>query len=105
MLCRPWPGTGQRSSQSCMFLLGVRPVREALAQPCGLQRAGLLEDRVGDRADVRVDALEVVDDVQVQRAGLDRLQGLAGEAPQVGVDRKSTRLNSSHSQISYAVFC
>src|SRR2546430_13731596 len=27
---------------------------------------------------------------------------LAGE---VDVDRKSTRLNSSHSQISYAVFC
>src|SRR2546430_10634796 len=23
----------------------------------------------------------------------------------IGVDRKSTRLNSSHSQISYAVFC
>src|SRR2546430_12495146 len=28
------------------------------------------------------------------------------EAPKVGLgDRKSTRLNSSHSQISYAVFC
>src|SRR2546430_8260807 len=25
--------------------------------------------------------------------------------PSCGVDRKSTRLNSSHSQISYAVFC
>src|SRR2546430_3714682 len=25
--------------------------------------------------------------------------------PQAGLDRKSTRLNSSHSQISYAVFC
>src|SRR2546427_10164203 len=25
--------------------------------------------------------------------------------PDVEVDRKSTRLNSSHSQISYAVFC
>src|SRR2546430_7929256 len=25
--------------------------------------------------------------------------------PALGVDRKSTRLNSSHSQISYAVFC
>src|SRR2546427_9414962 len=25
--------------------------------------------------------------------------------PPAGVDRKSTRLNSSHSQISYAVFC
>src|SRR2546427_4830852 len=27
------------------------------------------------------------------------------EAPQLREDRKSTRLNSSHSQISYAVFC
>src|SRR2546430_16381312 len=25
--------------------------------------------------------------------------------PRIGSDRKSTRLNSSHSQISYAVFC
>src|SRR2546430_13551345 len=25
--------------------------------------------------------------------------------PGTGIDRKSTRLNSSHSQISYAVFC
>src|SRR2546427_3503508 len=25
--------------------------------------------------------------------------------PALGLDRKSTRLNSSHSQISYAVFC
>src|SRR5205085_12095973 len=31
----------------------------------------------------------------------DRLEVLAG----LGEDRKSTRLNSSHSQISYAVFC
>src|SRR2546430_4070285 len=30
-----------------------------------------------------------------------RLAQLRGE----GLDRKSTRLNSSHSQISYAVFC
>src|SRR5688572_31521049 len=27
------------------------------------------------------------------------------DLPVAGVDRKSTRLNSSHSQISYAVFC
>src|SRR2546430_7028246 len=33
-------------------------------------------------------------------------QHQAGPAlPQIGQDRKSTRLNSSHSQISYAVFC
>src|SRR2546427_8509005 len=28
-----------------------------------------------------------------------------GEAQRIKLDRKSTRLNSSHSQISYAVFC
>src|SRR2546427_2264527 len=28
-----------------------------------------------------------------------------GESPATRLDRKSTRLNSSHSQISYAVFC
>src|SRR3989475_12602497 len=33
-----------------------------------------------------------------------RLRGTA-QAGRVGRDRKSTRLNSSHSQISYAVFC
>src|SRR5688572_31491854 len=32
------------------------------------------------------------------------VQLVAGE-PDVSQDRKSTRLNSSHSQISYAVFC
>src|SRR2546430_7075109 len=32
-----------------------------------------------------------------------RLHGFKSVAP--GIDRKSTRLNSSHSQISYAVFC
>src|SRR5206468_10585176 len=30
---------------------------------------------------------------------------MQGEDPQCGRDRKSTRLNSSHDQISYAVFC
>src|SRR2546430_8034272 len=30
---------------------------------------------------------------------------IAAHAPSLGGDRKSTRLNSSHSQISYAVFC
>src|SRR2546427_7990730 len=36
-----------------------------------------------------------------QRARPDGKQSGAG----AGLDRKSTRLNSSHSQISYAVFC
>src|SRR2546421_5571788 len=32
-------------------------------------------------------------------------EGLRGLGPESFVDRKSTRLNSSHDQISYAVFC
>src|SRR2546430_13406366 len=31
--------------------------------------------------------------------------GIAGSCLGAALDRKSTRLNSSHSQISYAVFC
>src|SRR2546430_7768012 len=34
-----------------------------------------------------------------------RRNGACRTAPCTGTDRKSTRLNSSHSQISYAVFC
>src|SRR2546430_2978556 len=34
-----------------------------------------------------------------------RICGVPVSRPSVTLDRKSTRLNSSHSQISYAVFC
>src|SRR5688572_30878924 len=34
-----------------------------------------------------------------------RVADLRGRQPDSDLDRKSTRLNSSHSQISYAVFC
>src|SRR2546430_10328037 len=39
------------------------------------------------------------------RAGVPEYMALDHTGPRVAVDRKSTRLNSSHSQISYAVFC
>src|SRR2546428_4394760 len=35
----------------------------------------------------------------------ERLLGEPRHADELGLDRKSTRLNSSHDQISYAVFC
>src|SRR2546430_4763591 len=41
----------------------------------------------------------------VRRAGERVTAALGGEIERGGQDRKSTRLNSSHSQISYAVFC
>src|SRR3712207_7266934 len=52
--------------------------------------------------------------VPVAVAGTDGCAGLHGRRPQLpgvgqtvadGQDRKSTRLNSSHANISYAVFC
>src|SRR2546430_15585025 len=42
---------------------------------------------------------------QLGRQGAGRLRGGQTCAGRASQDRKSTRLNSSHSQISYAVFC
>src|SRR2546430_11365414 len=57
------------------------------------------------------DALPIYDDttwfydVRTSAQPVDREETLTRRGERVGVDRKSTRLNSSHSQISYAVFC
>src|SRR5688572_31966104 len=40
-----------------------------------------------------------------RRCGVLGTQWHPCESHHLGIDRKSTRLNSSHSQISYAVFC
>src|SRR5688572_31784294 len=39
------------------------------------------------------------------RAAIEQVAGALGHRTKRVEDRKSTRLNSSHSQISYAVFC
>src|SRR5688572_32111458 len=45
-------------------------------------------------------------DARVADRHLDLVAPLLGDEPDASaIDRKSTRLNSSHSQISYAVFC
>src|SRR3712207_8762117 len=60
-----------------------------------------------DRLDLRPEGAEPVPQRQVPLARphrvLRRLHGGEGEGRQG--DRKSTRLNSSHANISYAVFC
>src|SRR3712207_8031508 len=70
----------------------VRPVRRAVLQR---ELPRLLEEHVDDRALRRGDD-DVLDDLLL----LDAAAVAAGE-----LDRKSTRLNSSHANISYAVFC
>src|SRR2546430_6917656 len=46
-----------------------------------------------------------IDDVDAVAPAVEHRRDQLRRVLQVGVDRKSTRLNSSHSQISYAVFC
>src|SRR5688572_32714974 len=77
-----------------------RSAPRAVAGPCLLfQQHGLVREGAATAA-------VLLRDAQAQQAEL------TGLAPQfavdlllLGLDRKSTRLNSSHSQISYAVFC
>src|SRR2546430_10463511 len=60
-----------------------------------------LAEAVGDEEAVKArQVLRVAGDL-----GADPNVGRHREGVQVCADRKSTRLNSSHSQISYAVFC
>src|SRR2546430_11494959 len=83
-----------------------RPPRSTLFPYTTLFRSGLL--RVWRGGDEAADA--ETDRRRARPARVDRVprdqQQVHGDATRpVRVDRKSTRLNSSHSQISYAVFC
>ena len=93
--------------QRCFGLRREQELDRASADPCVdafhhalLFGRTLLGDRVGD-------VLRVIDWLANGGAGLDldlaRLHALGHSAG--GTDRKSTRLNSSHKPISYAVFC
>src|SRR2546430_11374243 len=82
-----------------------RPPRSTLFPYTTLFRSGLLGQRP-----VRVDGdphLAATADVPGHRdpGRLDLAVGHVGVLQCLDADRKSTRLNSSHSQISYAVFC
>src|SRR2546427_4538502 len=88
----------------CFFFLMIRrPPRSTLFPYTTLFRSRgveviVVEPDVG-RDDVDVDA----ERVHVGQALFGR--PLGPRRQRVPLDRKSTRLNSSHSQISYAVFC
>src|SRR3712207_8621032 len=73
------------------FLMMRRPPRSTLFPYTTLFRSGVVDD---DRLLVAVPHLLV----QLEQLG-------AVELVESGADRKSTRLNSSHANISYAVFC
>src|SRR5690242_749436 len=54
-------------------------------EPRTREDAGFLEDRIGDRADVRVDAPQIGDQVEVQRRRLDAVDGVPRQAAEVRV--------------------
>src|SRR3712207_9233099 len=84
------------------FLMIRRPPRSTLFPYTTLFRSLVLGDLLGDLEVGGVDLGEPgVDDLLVQLLLLLETEDLLG----LGGDRKSTRLNSSHANISYAVFC
>src|SRR6266705_4448794 len=70
-------------------------------QPLGAAWPRAFLERAGYAPDTLDLAVEPFDEAKVRRA---RLVGIAVPM-HTALDRKSTRLNSSHRTISYAVFC
>src|SRR2546430_11168813 len=85
-------GRNRRKRGLGPFRLG-KALRRDAGRACLVGAYDFLHERMPD--DVAIGELDETDT-------LDVLEDLAGF---VHADRKSTRLNSSHSQISYAVFC
>src|SRR2546430_8905429 len=101
------------SSFFFFFLMIRRPPRSTLFPYTTLFRSVELLDRHAHVLDRDVEIARLDDRVLVADLARDAINitQLVHRwptfvlAPPVGADRKSTRLNSSHSQISYAVFC
>src|SRR3712207_9058302 len=90
------------------FLMIRRPPRSTLFPYTTLFRSagrpealggGLLERQVRGRRGVQAHFLLLARDAEALGPAADE------ERRRLAVDRKSTRLNSSHANISYAVFC
>src|SRR3712207_7179841 len=62
-------------------------------------------EALGDAGGAREEPEEVDADGDLVDGRPDRLPGVLALEPPELLDRKSTRLNSSHANISYAVFC
>src|SRR3712207_7475214 len=81
-----------------------RPPRSTLCPSTTLFRSpgDLVDDHVGG---VRVEPARLRPDRAGQQGDLAVRQRLPDRVDRGGRDRKSTRLNSSHANTSYAVFC
>src|SRR3712207_7095430 len=92
------------------FLMIRRPPRSTLFPYTTLFRSQGIElgDQLGLVGRPRLDAVTLgAEAIEDGEGGARRIEadGMAEPAGAAGIDRKSTRLNSSHANISYAVFC
>src|SRR3712207_7646035 len=79
-----------------------RPPRSTLFPYTTLFRSEDVRRALGDVLEVRREDVHVAARREVPS---ERGDDIAVAAEEAGSDRKSTRLNSSHANISYAVFC
>src|SRR5438105_12540724 len=93
---------GSRLALCFFFLMIRRPPRSTLFPYTTLFRSAQLDGQVADAA-ARVE--HAGGGEGVGRAGVEAGGAGAAVVRLVRRDRKSTRLNSSHEWISYAVFC
>src|SRR5690348_17459262 len=84
-------------------------MREGTEEVTGLQKAAILMVLLGDEASSTI--YQHLGETEIQRV-TGQIAALSNVSPEVASevlteyqDRKSTRLNSSHPSISYAVFC
>src|SRR3712207_8982538 len=87
-----------------------RPPRSTLFPYTTLFRSDVILAAAKLAGETAAQAMPFNDEVEYIQSKLTNLVGQAGgsfEAPEINTfrDRKSTRLNSSHANISYAVFC
>jgi hypothetical protein len=100
MLSSAWAGPlflGRHlAGYQVLVVVGLQRRRSGLHEARAREHAGLLEDRVSDRADVRIDALEVGDEVEVERRSLDAFERIAGKAPEVRVRIRPLEVAEQH---------
>src|SRR3712207_8678391 len=94
-----------RSCRICIFLMIRRPPRSTL-----FPYTTLFLSLEGQAAGNLADAKNMPDHTKAKIEQLQKQLVEAKKNPQLmaqvdGIDRKRTRLNSSHANISYAVFC
>src|SRR3712207_7031412 len=82
-----------------------RPPRSTLFPYTTLFRSLLLGQVAVFLVDLLPELPIEVGEAQAQLVEKDQFLPVAGRIPFVGEDRKSTRLKSSHANISYGVFC